>query len=119
MTDLIVIPLEPISERYTEQWYRRLPPAFINAGFNVKVIDGLTLLDNEIKVGAFLDINSTTHYKWSQLQAISKMFHNSEIKDNTVFFFSDIEFWGIEAIRLLADMNNVKIKLTGFLHAGS
>lgn len=119
MTRIIIVPLEPLSERYTEQWYRRFPPTFALAGYDVVQIDGVPLLNDEIKVGAFLDINSTTHYKWSQLQQISKMFHEGQVADGTIFFFADIEFWGIEAIRLLADMNGIKIKMTGFLHAGS
>ncbi len=119
MTNLIVVPIEPLDERYTYQWYRRFPEAFRAAGYNVQVIDGVPLLDNEIKVGAFLDINSTVHYKMSQLQAISGMFHRGEVADGTIFFFGDIEFWGLESVRLMADMNGVKVKLTGFLHAAS
>ena len=116
---LIYIPIEPITERYTEQWYRCLPPQFKAAGFDVTVVDGTPLLNNEIKVGTFLDINSTTHYKWSQLMQISRLFETGQIADGSVFFFGDIEFWGLEAVRLLADMNGVKVKLTGFLHAAS
>lgn len=117
---LYLVPLEPLKERYTEQWYRRLPVEFSDKfGFDVEVIDGEPLLDDEISVGTFLDINSTTHYKWTQLQKISKMFHNGEIEQDSAFFFSDVEFWGLESLRLLADMNKVRVTLTGFLHAGS
>ena len=91
---LIYIPIEPITERYTEQWYRCLPPQFKAAGFDVTVVDGTPLLNNEIKVGTFLDINSTTHYKWSQLMQISRLFQTGQIADGSVFFFGDIEFWG-------------------------
>lgn len=119
MRTIIVLPIEPLAERYTEQWYRRFPEAFRAAGYDVQVIDGQPLLDNEIKVGAFLDINSTVAYKMSQLQAIAGMFHRREIADGTIFFFGDIEFWGLESVRLMADMNGIKIKMTGFLHAAS
>ena len=120
MRDLILLPIEPLTERYTEQWYRNFPPAFVAAGFNVKVIDGKPLLDNEIKVGAFLDINSTVHYKMTQLQELARMFHSGEVKPDTVIWFSDIEFWGLESVRLMADMNGVPgVKLAGFLHAAS
>jgi len=120
MRDLIYVPIEPLAERYSEQWYRCMPQAFNAAGYeNVYVIEGVPLLNNEIKVGTFLDINSTTHYKWSQLQTIARKFHEGSIKRGTVFFFADIEFWGIESIRLLADMNGIDVCLTGFLHAAS
>lgn len=117
--DLLLIPIEPLTERYSEQWYRRMPPAFAAAGFNVKVIDGKPLLENEIKVGAFLDINSTVHYKMTQLQELARMFNCGEVKDGTVIWFSDIEFWGLESVRLMADMNKVDVALAGFLHAAS
>lgn len=116
---LILVPIESLTERYTEQWHRNIPPVFRAYGFDVTVIEGQPLLDNDIKVGAFLDINSTAHYKWSQLQQISALFHHGKVAPNTVFFFSDIEFWGLEAVRLLADMNQIPVKIAGFLHAAS
>jgi len=116
---IIYVPIEPLSERYTEQWYRKFPEAFNAHGFEVMVIDGTPLLHNEIKVGAFLDINSTVHYKMSQLQAIAKMFHNGEVRRGDIFFFGDIEFWGLESVKLMAQMNDIKVVLTGFLHAAS
>ncbi len=116
--NLVYVPIEPLKERYTESWYNNFPPLFEAAGFNVTIVDG-TPLEQEVKVGTFLDINSTTHYKWSQLQKISQMFHKGMIAPGTVFFFGDLEFWGIEGVRLLADMNNVDVKLAAFLHAGS
>ncbi len=119
MIPLIYIPIEPLDERYTRQWYDLFPVEFRASGFEVTVIDGKVLEHNTIKVGTFLDINSTTHYKWTQLQQISEMFHTGKIANGTVFFFGDIEFWGIEAVRLLAQMNNIKVTLTGFLHAAS
>lgn len=118
-TPLIYIPIEPLSERYTEQWYRRFPEAFNAAGFKTTIIDGVPLLTDEIKVGSFLDINSTVHYKMSQLQAIAAMFHRQEVASGTIFFFGDVEFWGLESVRLMADMNGIPIKMVGFLHAAS
>jgi glycosyltransferase involved in cell wall biosynthesis len=118
MTNLILVPIEPLEERYTGQWYKYLPSRFKQAGFNVKVIDGIALQET-IKVGTFLDINSTVHYKMSQLMEIAKLFDVGAVKDGTVFFFSDIEFWGLESVRLMAQMNGVKVKIGGFLHAAS
>ncbi len=118
MKTLIYVPIEPLTERYTEQWYREFPISFIQGGFDVTVIDG-TPLEDTVKVGTFLDINSTVNYKCSQLMQIAQLFNRGAVKDGTTFFFGDIEFWGIESIRLMADMNKVKVKLTGFLHAAS
>lgn len=115
---IIYVPIEPLEERYTEQWYRVFPTEFKNEGFEVLTIDGL-VLNNKVSVGTFLDINSTVNYKNSQMMVIADMFHNNNIKDGDVFFFGDCEFWGIESLRLLSDMNNINIRIYSFLHAGS
>lgn len=116
---LYYIPIEPLKERYTEQWYNFFP-GFLAAtsGREVVVVDGLPLVDH-VSVGTFLDINSTLHYKASQLQTIAKFFHERRIKNGDIFFVADLEFWGIESIKYLADLQNIKVSLVGIMHAGS
>lgn len=118
MSNLYYVPIEPLAERYTESWYKNFPIVFEKVGFKVTVIDGEPLTDH-VSVGTFLDINSTIHYKNSQMMKIAKLFHNGLVKDNDVFFFGDTEFWGIESVRLLAQMNKVSVGISSFLHAGS
>lgn len=117
-TKIYIVPIEPLNERYTEQWYRNFPKHFIKEGFSVKMIDGTPLI-NHVDKGTFLDINSTIYYKSEQLKKIAKMFYKGEVKNGDVFFIMDLEFWGIETIRYMADLQNIKIKIYGFLHAGS
>lgn len=115
---LIYVPIEPLAERYTESWYNNFPKEFKTLGWDVTVIDGIALSDT-VGVGTFLDINSTIHYKNSQMMRISEMFHKGEVEDGTHFFFGDLEFWGIESLRLMAQMNGLGIKIHGYLHAAS
>lgn len=110
-----ILPIEPLVERYTESWYNNIPSLFDG---DVVTIDGETLQDTVV-VGTFLDINSTSHYKNSQMRTVARMFNDGKIKSGDVFWISDLEFWGIEALRLLADMNKVSIKIFAFLHAAS
>ena len=117
MRKLFYVPIEPLEERYTEQWYKYFPVEFSNE-FDVEVIDG-TPLQETIKVGTFLDINSTIAYKNSQMIKIAELFNNGKVPQNSVFFFGDLEFWGIESLRLMADMNNIKVNLYAYLHAAS
>lgn len=114
---LILVPIEPLAERYTEQWYNHMPQIFAE-NYDVKVIDG-SPLQTTVKVGAFLDANSTVHYKCSQLMTIAKMFNDGKIEDGTRFFFGDLEYWGIESVVMMARLNGVRIRMTGFLHAAS
>lgn len=116
--NLFIIPIEPLEERYTGEWYKFLPPAFAKHNFKVTQIDGETLTDS-VETGAFLDMNSTIFYKASQMQKIARMFREKSIPNGSVFFVSDLEFWGIESLRLMAQINQVEIKIYGFLHAAS
>jgi len=119
MRKLYIIPIEPLEERYTGEWYKFLPPAFAEfGGFDVETIDGESLTD-VVETGAFLDMNSTIYYKAAQMQKIARMFRAKQIKNGSVFFVSDLEFWGIESLRLMAQINGVEIKIYGFLHAAS
>ena len=118
MSRLFVLPLEPLEERYTGQWYDWLPETFVRGFETVQVIDGVALTD-EIKVGAFLDLNSTAHYKAKQLQLVANLFAMGLVKSGDAFWVSDIEFWGIESIRYLSRLQGIRVKLFGFLHAAS
>ena len=118
MSRLIYVPIEPLEERYTGEWYRQFPKVFKKYFNEVIIIDGEPLT-NSIETGAFLDINSTIAYKNSQMRKIAEMFYKRQIKDGDVFFFGDIEFWGIESLRLMAQINNIDIKIGAFLHAAS
>jgi glycosyltransferase involved in cell wall biosynthesis len=116
---LFIIPLEPLVERYTQSWYDNIPKA-ISTVFKepIVVVDGEFLTDS-VQVGAFLDMNSTVFYKNSQMQKIALAFHAKQVKDGDIFFIYDLEFWGIESIRLMAQLNKVNVRIYGFLHAAS
>lgn len=118
MTTLYYVPIEPLPERYTVSWYKNFPKAFHKNGFDVEVIDG-DQVSSEVVTGTFLDINNTIIYKSSQLAKIAKMFENKQVKPYSYFFFADVEFWGLESVRLLSQMNKIPIIMVGFLHAAS
>lgn len=116
---LYYLPIEPLSERYTEQWYRWFPEEFAKFFDEVRVIEGVPLLDH-VKTGTFLDINSTIHYKAVQMANLSQRFFSGEVDYNDRFFVADVEYWGIEALRYLAVLNKCYgVKIYGFLHAAS
>ena len=116
--NLWLLPIEPIAERYTKEWYDYMPSLFEGQGFNVQVIDGCET-SGQIKTGSFLDANETVAYKASQLQSVARLFADKKVLSGDVFFVYDIEFWGIEVLRVLARMNKVSVRLVGFLHACS
>jgi glycosyltransferase involved in cell wall biosynthesis len=112
-----LLPLEPFESRYTGQWYREFPKVFAQK-YNVQVIDGTPLSDS-IDVGSWLPMNSTVHYKNTQVATMAKMFQEGKVKDDDIVFSFDLEHWGIEAIKMMAQINNKNIRIYAFLHAAS
>ena len=112
------LPIEPLEERYTEQWYRWFPEELKRRKIAYRIIDG-DPITNTVETGTFLDINSTLHYKAEQLKKIAKLFYEKKVQAGDIFFVADLEFWGIESIKYLSHLNNIPTKLYGFCHAAS
>jgi hypothetical protein len=116
---IILLPLEPLEERYTAQWYVWFPREFERLGIDYIIVDGERLTER-VESGVFLDIHSSYYWEFSQLQKVIKMFKNNEIKDDDIIFSMDIEFPGhFYALKYLALKTNKKVKTYGFLHSGS
>jgi glycosyltransferase involved in cell wall biosynthesis len=113
-----IVPIEPLEERYTESWYKNIPLAFKSAFSDVVIIDGQPLSDY-VDVGTFLDLNSSAHYKSEQLKQISRLFYERKVKDGDIFFVFDVQFPGIETIKLLSSLQGIKVGIFGFCHASS
>jgi len=116
-TNLYVVTLEPIEQRYTKQWYSFWKKEF-SKSYNVKYIDGETLSEG-IEKGRFLDINQTNMWKAIQVEKMSRMFFNNEIKKNDTFIFMDGWHFGITALRYMSQLNSVPIKIYAYWHAGT
>jgi len=116
-SNLYVLTLEPIEQRYTKQWYEYFKPAF-SKYFNVIYIDGPSF-DDKIEKGRFLDINKTNIWKAKQVELISRMFYHNKVEDGDRFFFADGWDFGITALKYMSQLNNIKTKIYAFWHAGS
>ena len=107
------IPLENMEQRYTRmmnnQFERHADFCLYPTTFEYS---------DTIETGQFLDINKTCIFKAMQLEIISKMFYNKEIKNGDIFIVGDIFFPGIEMLRYMAELQNIVIKIYGFNYAG-
>ena len=112
------LPLEHLDKRYTKDLDVLFENEFKRQKKQYVKIDGKALL-GEIKVGAFLDSDSTNYFKFSQLQEVCRLFKNGTIKNGDTFFVSDLWFPGIECIPYMAYFHNIKVSIKGILHAGS
>lgn len=110
--------LEPLPERYTEQWEKWFPTELSRLGFEYNSIPGQTLSDS-VDVGKVLDASGTMYYKFTQLQRVAELFKRNQIKNGDAFFIDDIQYPGIWSIRYMATLYKIKVYIFGFLHASS
>jgi len=116
---LYLVKLEDLEQRYTIKMHEEIVKYCIEENVAYNVIKG-NLLQSKISVGAFLDANSTTYYKASQMGRIARKFADGKIKDGDKFLVYDMWYPGIEMIKYMAFFNRVKdIKVYGIAHAGS
>lgn len=114
---LHVVPIEPLEERYSKQWYEwtrkyledhEIEHVFINPESYKK-----------IETGRFLDVYGTNIYKNRQLEIILGLFGDGLVQDGDVFWFHDLWFPGLEMLFYLRDALHINFKIYGCLHAGT
>ncbi len=107
------IPLENLEERYT-----KLMNDIVNKSDKIKSYYPKDWKQKQISKGEFLDIERTIEFKALQLQMISQAFQKGEISNGDWFFFADIFFSGLDAVKYMAELQDIKIKVAAFNHAG-
>jgi len=114
---MFLLPIEPLEERYTSAWWRWLPESFGSAFRIVNVLGGA--LTTTVETGAFLDLHSRVHWCAVQLQSMAIAFKRCDVRDGDAIFVADLEHWGVEALRYMARLSDVDVRIFGFLHAAS
>jgi glycosyltransferase involved in cell wall biosynthesis len=115
MSKIIFIPIEKLPARYTEMMYESVQRYLTGADL---IVYPNVDIDTQIKRGQFLDIVNTCKFKSAQLQEIATLFNDGKIHDGDVFLVGDIFFPGIESIRYMAELLNIKVKIYGINYAG-
>lgn len=115
---LWLIQLEPLVERYSEQWSRWIPDKLKEKGIEHQVILG-SVLSETIEKGAFLDIESSNYHRFSQLMKICQLFKKGKIQTGDIFWSYDFYHPGIEAIKYMAELQDIKVKVFANYHACS
>jgi len=109
-----VVPIETVTNRYSEMWNRLWPEWWPFAEF----IAGDDTFGGEIRQGDFLDIVGTNIYKASQVFRIGSLIRAGEIKEGDVLFFHDLWF-PLTPIFYMLDCLGLDVKVAGILHCGS
>ena len=115
---ILIVPIEPIDQRYTLQWYTDIPKTLKERNVQVRVIAG-DQLKSGTSSGAFLDFGATNYYKASQVRAISDLFMKGAIQPGDKFLVTDAWNFAITAIRYMSDLLEIPVEIHGIWHAGS
>lgn len=118
--NIFVVPIEPLDNRYTKQWYDYVP-ARLKTEFpdcNIVNIDGEATGYEKPQAGAFFNFASTCEYKASQAKTISQMFENGQVQTNDIFFFTDAWNHTIHTVKYISELTGIAVKCAGIWHAG-
>lgn len=117
---LIVVPLERIPNRYTEEWRESLIHKYESTPKSQEKL--LILSRTEARDKEQKNFNSTLdmlNCRYSQMIELLKVVEHLGRECKIRIFFMDVWSMGAEGIAYLRDLENYKnIKLEGFFHAG-
>ena len=125
MNTIYIIPIEPIDQRYTKQWYDNIPVvleqqiAERNLDYHVVTIDGEDFKPDVRTEGAFLDFGATNVYKSTQTTAVSKLFSNGKVKAGDKFLITDAWNFIITPIKYMSDLLDIPVEIHSIWHAGA
>lgn len=118
--NLWIFSLEPLENRYTEQWHKTLPELLRDAlpEFNVVQIDGIQK-NNQTLNSDFLNFSDTNYWKSTQLQKFLDFHNQGKTTPNDYFLFTD--FWNPAIIQLkyIASLTRLSWTFGGMVHAGN
>lgn len=125
MRTLYIVPIEPIDQRYTKQWYTNIPKLFANhvldkakEEWQIVTIDGIQT-EAGTTAGAFLDFAVTNIYKASQTETIARKFAAGEIQAGDKFLITDAWNPVVTSIKYMSELLNIPVEIHGIWHAGA
>lgn len=125
MKTLYIVPIEPIDQRYTKQWYENIPRLIGQriAAKGTVPWEVITIEGKQPKMGtttgAFLDFGITNIYKASQVENIAAMFSHGKVKPGDKFLVTDAWNFAVTAIRYMSDLLDIPVEIHGIWHAGA
>lgn len=124
MTTIYIVPIEPIDQRYTRQWYENIPAVLAQEiqdrglDFSVETIDG-EQPETGTTAGAFLDFAVTNIYKAEQTKRIAALFSAGKIKAGDKFLVTDAWNPVITSIRYMSELLDTPVEIHSIWHAGA
>lgn len=118
-----LLPIEPIEERYSADWYRWWPEVMRRYGLQVRVYDGDRLAGPlrgaAIQRGQFLDAVDTHYYKATQLARFCKSVDLGDVQSGDVVLLLDGWSPAVTSLAYIRDVAGIQFKIVLVLHAGT
>lgn len=120
MRKIFIVPIEPLDNRYTKQWYEFIPKQLKLEfpDYEIVNIDGDCSGYIKPQAGAFFDFSATCLYKATQAEQISKLFIDKTVNEDDIFFFTDAWNPTVHTVRYISELNKIPVKCVGIWHAG-
>lgn len=120
MKRIFLVPIEPLDNRYSKQWFEYLPKRLKEEFPNYEIINiaGYAIGYDKPMAGAFFNWACTCEYKASQAVSISQLFQNGEVHADDIFLFTDAWNPTIHSIKYISELNGIPVKCAGIWHAG-
>ena len=115
---IFIVPIEPIDQRYTKQWYYNIPKDLEKKGLKYRIV-GDDNSDSGTTTGAFLNFAFTNKYKAQQVQQIADLFSMGHVAPGDKFLVTDAWNFVITAIRYMSDLLDIPVEIHGIWHAGA
>jgi len=112
------LPIEPLEQRYSEDWIRWFYKEFYGRNLNFETILPQPLT-YRIERGSFLDIAGTNYFKAMQIAELSERFYKNEVKDGDIIFLHDVWNPGLSSIAYMRDGLGIDVKIVGCIFAGT
>jgi hypothetical protein len=111
----LLLPIEPIEQRYTAQWLEWWPAALSAAGFDVGVLHP-DVGSGSLSAEQFLDPLQTHAYKAAQVEMLVAA-ARAGVPSTVVF----LDAWhpGVISAAYMRDVAGLPLRLVGILHAGT
>jgi len=124
MNKIWIVDLEAVESRYTGEWKTHIPQilgieSLIHNKYEISVIDGPDDIPEATTPGAFLNFGGTNIYKSAQMEKISRLFCEGEIKAGDHFIYTDAWNPTIVQLKYMSQLLNIPIMIHGFWHAGN
>lgn len=118
---LFVVPIEPLEERYSQQWLDWWQGyAHKTALKDTVLVMPKAECYQKINDGQFLDTIGTNAFKLAQLQMLVGFIRNGQCRNGDTIWFHDGWFPGVESLAYIRDLTtNHHLKFTAMFHAGS